>query len=542
MSLLLKSLLRSLGRPARKAAPSRTPAELLDEARTLFGAHDLAGAQLCCEAALELEPEQADALHLMGLMAHRLRDLNSAAEYFERSIRARPGAAAFHNNLGSVLVDCGRIEDAVAAFRLALELDPGSPAARANLLFALVLLPGERPQDVYAEHMAWAQMHAAPLLAQSKAQRAGRDAERRLRIGYVSADFRQHALSCFVEPVLAAHTRRDFEVFCYHSGSVVDEVTRRMMSHAQQWRSIAEMDDERAAELIRADAIDILVDVSGHTRGNRLLLFARRPAPLQLGFLGYLNTTGMTAMDYRISDGYADPPGLSDAMHTEKLLRLPRTLWCYQPPQDAPPVSRLPALRRGHITFASFNNIAKLNPQVLALWAQLLRQVPGSRLLVMAVPDELAAARIRRGLTGIEPARVSTLGRLERAGYWRQFAEADIALDPFPYAGGTTTCDNLWMGVPVVTLAGDYGFSRSGVTILANAGLGHLVARSAADYIGIARSLASDPQALALLRQGLRQRLRSSPLTDVPAYMCDLEDAYRSIWRAYCASQGQTHA
>lgn len=534
MSLLLKSLLRNLGRASRTPAPARTSTELLDEARSLFGSQDLTAAQLRCEAVLESEPEQADALHLLGLMAHRLRDLNSALEYFERSIRARPGAAAFHNNLGSVLIDCGRIEEAAAAFRLALELEPGSSAARANLLFALALQPGVPPQDVYAEHLAWARMHAEPLLAQASAHRIQPDAERRLRVGYVSADFRQHALSCFVEPVLAGHARQDFEVFCYHGGSVVDEVTRRMMQHADHWRSIADMDDEQAAQLVRADAIDILVDVSGHTRGNRLLLFARRPAPLQLAFLGYLCTTGMAAMDYRVSDSYADPPGLSDTVHTEHLLRLPRTLWCYQPPQDAPPVAHLPALHRGQITFASFNNLTKLNPRVLALWAELLRQVPGSRLRVMAVPDEAAAARIRSGLAGIDPQRVSTLGRLERADYWRQFAEADIALDPFPYAGGTTTCDSLWMGLPVVTLAGDCGFSRSGVSILSNAGLDHLIARSAADYVGIARGLAGDLQGLALLRQGLRQRMRVSPLTDVATYMLDLEGAYRNIWRDWC--------
>jgi protein O-GlcNAc transferase len=218
-------------------------------------------------------------------------------------------------------------------------------------------------------------------------------------------------------------------------------------------------------------------------------------------------------------------------------LRLPRTLWCYRPPEDAPPVSELPALRRGHVTFASFNHIAKLNPRVLELWAGLLRQVPGSRLLVMAVPDEEAAARIRRGLAGIDEDRVSTLGRLGRAGYWQQFAAVDIALDPFPYAGGATTCDTLWMGVPVVTLAGDYGFSRSGVSILANAGLSQLIAQTAADYVSLARGLACDLEGLARLRAGTRERLRSSPLTDASAYAHDLESAYRNIWREWCGRQ-----
>lgn len=535
MSVLFKSLLRNLGRSFHKTTPACTPAQLLGEARVLFDANDLTRAQLRCEEVLELEPEQADALHLMGLTAHRLRDLDFATDYFERSIRARPSDAVFHNNLGSVLVDSGRTAEAAVVFRQALALDPGSRSARANLLFVLALLPGVRPQEVYAEHLSWANIHAEPLLAQTQIHRNSRDPQRRLRIGYVSADFRQHALSHFVEAALAGHDPEAFEVFCYHSGRVVDEVTRRLMQHSEHWNNIADMDDTQAADLVRADKIDILVDVSGHTSGNRLLLFARRPAPLQVSFLGYLNTTGTKAIDYRISDSYADPPGVSDCVHTEKLLRLPRTLWCYQPPQDAPPVSGLPALRRGHVTFGSFNNIAKLNPRVLELWAGLLQQVPGSRLLIMAVPDEGVAARIRRGLAGIEPDRVSTLGRLGRAGYLQQFAEVDIALDPFPYAGGATTCDALWMGVPVVTLAGDYGFSRSGVTILVNAGLGHLVAQTAEDYVRLARGLACDLDRLAGLRGGMRDQLRSSPLTDASAYARDLASAYRSIWHDWCA-------
>lgn len=537
MSTLLASLLRSLRRSSAQPIPACTSAQLLAEARILFDTHDLAAAQLRCEQALELEPEQADALHLLGLMAHRLRDLEFATEYFERSVRARPGAALFLSNLGSVLVDSGRTEEAAAVFRRALALEPGSTVALANLLFVLALLPGARPEEVYAEHLAWAGTHADPLLAQVQIHRNSRDPERRLRIGYVSSDFRQHALSCFLEPALARHEREAFEVFCYQGGSVVDEVTRRLMQQAEHWHNIAELDDPRAAQLIRDDQIDILVDVSGHTKGNRLLLFARRPAPLQVSYLGYLNTTGMKAIDYRISDSYADPPGLSDRVHTEKLLRLPRTLWCYRPPPDAPPVAALPALRRGHVTFASFNHVAKLNPRVLELWAQLLHQLPGSRLLVMAVPDDGAEARIRRGLAGVDPDRVSMLGRLERAGYWQQFAGVDIALDPFPYAGGATTCDTLWMGVPVVTLAGDYGFSRSGVTILANAGLSHLIAQGAGDYLRLARALAGDLDRLARLRRGLRERLRASALTDASAYARDLHGAYRNIWRDWCGRQ-----
>ena len=321
-----------------------------------------------------------------------------------------------------------------------------------------------------------------------------------------------------------------------------DAITDRMRTGADVWRDIRAWSDDAAAQAIRADEIDILIDVSGHTGGIRLLLFARKPAPVQLSYLGYLNTSGLPAIDYRISDAWADPPGLSDRAHTERLLRLPQVLWCYQPPADAPVVCAPPALQRGYVTFASFNHIAKLNPRVLELWAQLLRKVPGSRLLVLAVPDEAAAARIRATMAGIDPDRIDTLPRLARADYWQQFAGVDVALDPFPYSGGATTCDTLWMGVPVVTLAGDYGFSRSGVTILANTGMHRLIAGSAEEYLRCARGLADDLEELHRLRLSLRQRMLASPLLDAAAYVKALEAGYRQIWRLWCSGRGQPGA
>ena len=310
-------------------------------------------------------------------------------------------------------------------------------------------------------------------------------ASRRLRIGYVSADLREHATAGFIRPILTCHDRETFDVFCYNNSDEADALTQDMQRRAHRWRAITGMDDARAAQLIHADAIDILVDLSGHTRGNRLGVFARKPAPVQIGYLGYLNTSGMAAMDYRITDASADPPGASDRLHSETLLRLPQTLWCYQPPADAPSVASPPAQRNGYITFGSFNHIAKLNERVLNLWAELLRRLPASRLRVMALPDEEAAARIRAAMEkrGIDAARIRTLPRLARGQYWGMFGEVDIALDPFPYTGGATTCDSLWMGLPVVTLAGSFGFGRSGTTVLANAGLADLVAVDERHYL-----------------------------------------------------------
>jgi predicted O-linked N-acetylglucosamine transferase (SPINDLY family) len=406
-----------------------------------------------------------------------------------------------------------------------------------NLLFTLNSVPGLDPRQVRDEHAAWGRMHARAQHAHVRPA-----AGEVIRLGYVSADFCTHALASFVEPVLRRHDRSQFRVFCYNNGRNRDAVTERLQASADVWREIQAWPDDAAAQAIRADRIDILIDVSGHTSGNRLQLFARKPAPVQLSYLGYLNTTGMAAIDYRVTDACADPAGLSDQAHTERLLRLPQTLWCYEPPADAPPVCAPPALQRGYVTFASFNHIAKLNQRVLELWASVLREVPGSRLLVLAVPDDAAAARIRGALAGIDPGRVSTLARLGRADYWRQFAGVDIALDPFPYSGGATTCDTLWMGVPVVTLAGDYGFSRSGVSILANTGMHQLIAGTADEYRKLALGLAGDLESLRRLRLSLRQRMLASPLLDAPAYVRALEAGYQQIWRQWCSQQGERHA
>ncbi len=493
--------------------------------------------------ARELDPALAQAWYNLGRL---LQEEGRAAES-ESCYRAaaalvdagadRPLWLLIYNNWGLLLYNQGRAQEAVALYREALAGHAEATDLRSNLLFALNSVPGLDPRQVRDEHAAWGRLHACAQYAHARPA-----AGQVIRLGYVSADFCTHALAPFIEPVLRRHDRSQFRVFCYNNGRNRDAVTERAQASADVWRDIHAWQDDAAAQAIRADRIDILIDVSGHTSGNRLLLFARKPAPVQLGYLGYLNTTGTAAIDYRITDASADPSGLSDQAHTERLLRLPRTLWCYEPPADAPPVCAPPALRRGYVTFASFNHIAKLNQRVLDLWASVLRQVPGSRLLLMAVPDEATAARIRGALAGIDPGRVTTAGRLGRADYWRQFAGVDIALDPFPYSGGATTCETLWMGVPVVTLAGDYGFSRSGVTILANTGMHQLIAGSADEYLKLAHGLACDLESLRRLRLSLRQRMLASPLLDAPAYVRALEAAYRQIWRQWCSQQGQPHA
>lgn len=536
MRPLFKSLLRNIGRArAAPAGPAPTAAELMAEGRARFDANDLVRAQLLFEEVLELEPGHADALHFMGLTGHRVRDLGFAMEYLERSIEARPDDAVFHNNLGSILVQAGRSEEAAVFFRKALEIDPAMHAARANLIFIMVLLESVPPEAVYAEHVAWAKIHADPLLAQARPYGNAPEPERRLRIGYISADFREHALSYFIAPALAQHDRAAVEVFCYYSGRIVDDVTRRLTRCADHWHQIADLDDAQAAELIRSHGIDILVDLSGHLRENRLLVLARKPAPVQVTYLAYPNTTGMSAIDYRITDAVCDPPGTTERYYRETLIRLPRCMWCYQPREDMPAVSPSPARQSGSVTFASMNGASKVTTRMLTLWARILGEVPDSRIVLTTVPEQ-GRERIRDVLTqaGIAAARISLYDRLPTKDFWALYAGIDIMLDTFPMNGGTTTCEALWLGVPVISRSGDIFQSRAGRSILGAMGLDELVAGSDEEYVRVAVALGRDSARQTALRASLRERMRASALTDGRAYARDLEAAYRGIWRTWC--------
>ena len=498
----------------------------------LCAQRNFAGARAAFMRALELRREFVAAqVNLGQLLQAEFRDYRAAAAHYRAALALDPAQAQARNKLALVLYERGLVAEAVACLRDALQRDPGDALARQFMLFMSNALPQRDLDAWYREHRLWGQMHADPL---PRYAHAPRRAARRLRIGYVSADLREHATTAFVRPILARHDRDRFDVVCYSNSDETDAQTQALQRLGHRWCGIAGMDDAQAAQLIHADAIDLLVDLSGHTRGGRLGVFARKPAPLQISYLGYLNTTGMAAMDYRISDAIADPPGASERLHCETLLRLPQTLWCYEPPGDAPDIGAPPAQRNGCITFGSFNHVAKLNDGVLELWGELLRRLPQARLQLMALPDEDSAQRIRSVLEkqGIAAQRIRTLPRLARAQYWQLFGEVDIALDPFPYTGGATSCDALWMGLPVVTLAGSFGFARTAATVLANAGLAELVAQDAQQYLAIAQRLALDLPALARLRADMRARLARSPLLDATGFVAALENAYREVWRA----------
>jgi len=505
---------------------------------TLWQAGRLEEAAEICVKAIALRPGLAPAHNAMALVLWETGRLEEAAEHCRAAIAGDPSYAEAHNTLGTVLKDQGRPDDAAACYRDALTLDPSFARAHSNFLFTLNYLDRLDGPAVLAEHIKWAEQQAAGAQGPFRAHRNIPDPGRRLRVGYLSPDFYQHSVAFFIEPILTTHDRRQVEVYGYSSVTRRDAMTARLRGLADHWRDISSFSDDQAADLIREDGIDILVDLAGHTAGNRLLVFARRPAPVQVTYLGYLNTTGMTVMDYRLTDAWCDPVGVSDSLHTETLVRLPGGLLCFGVPPDSPAVEEPPALKAGGVTFGCFNNSAKITPEVVALWSEVLRAVPDSRLLLKSKQFTDAGTRryYRDGFqkNGIEPARVEMTGNSKWRDYLASFHQVDVALDPFPYAGGTITCHALWMGVPVITLAGHMGFARTGVGILSAIGLPELIAGSREDYRKKAVELAGDLGRLRQMRAGLRQRMRESTLMDSERWVTSLEERYRWMWRRWC--------
>ena len=470
----------------------------------------------------------------------RERGLHSEAlEALAKSLAIAPEKAPSHNLLGQLKKDLGRPDEAIPAYRRANELAPNDAKIQSNLLYALNYHDGLAPQDVFADHLAWAARHAGAALGQSRTDGVSLDPERALRIGYVSGDLRSHSVAFFFEPLLRGRDRSTSHVTCYANSGHEDRVTKRLQDMSDAWRVITHKNDDTVADLIHRDCIDILVDLSGHTKGNRMPLFARRVAPIQVTYLGYPNTTGLSTVDYRLTDAIADPPGLTDAFHSETLMRLERCFLCYRPPDSSPPVSRSPAAITGRVTFGCFNNLAKVNAALVGRWASILAAVPNSRMMLKSKP--LADHGTRESLlclfgeNGIESERIlfsswapNTRSHLERYG------EIDIALDTFPYNGATTTCECLWMGVPVITCAGPVHASRVGASLLTALGLDDLIKSSMESYVQRAIELAQDIEQLGKLRMELRPRMGASALTDAGHFARSIEAAYRSMWRHLC--------
>jgi predicted O-linked N-acetylglucosamine transferase (SPINDLY family) len=356
-----------------------------------------------------------------------------------------------------------------------------------------------------------------------------------LRVGYVSPHFRQHPVGRFLLPLLENHDHAAFEILCYSGDWRRDEITERLQRASDGWRCTVGVSDEELARLIREDRIDILVDLTMHMENSRLLVFARKPAPIQVTYLAYCSTTGVETIDYRLTDPYLDQPNEDPHFYSEESVHLPRTYWCFEPPADAPAAAELPASANGRITFGCLNNFAKVTAPALAAWAEILGSVAGSKLLLHCPPGG-HRQRVLADLAarGINANRVEFVARVAFQEYLRLHNRIDIALDPFPYAGGTTTCDALWMGVPVVSLAGQTAVSRAGLSLLSNVGIPELAASTREEYVRLGASLARDLPRLSELRRTLRQRMRRSPLMNAPQFARDVETEYRMMWAKWC--------
>ncbi|HZL34851.1 MAG TPA: tetratricopeptide repeat protein [Tepidisphaeraceae bacterium] len=491
----------------------------------------------CFGRALALRPAYADAHANLGRALVRLGQLALGAASLERAIQLAPASVGAYQDLTLALCEQGRLAEALSYYRKALLLPKASASLHSGYLFVLHYDPSIGPEAMYEEHRKWAARHAAMLYPPPGRHGNDPNPDRRIRVGYVSADFREHPVArSFQEPVLAHHDHARFEVICYKDSIKEDATTRRLRAMADTWRETARLSDDELAGQIRCDRIDILVDLAGHSAGNRLLVFARKPAPVQVTCIGYIDTTGLATMDYRLTDALHDPPAAKDRFHTEALIRLPGCIWCYHPGENDPPVRPMPAGRNGFVTFGCFNKPVKVTEKTLRLWAQVLATVEGTRLMlpIPTCQSTQAAFRARLERFGIPTERLVTPPRVPGAQYMSRFGEVDICLDPFPYNGVTTTCDSLWMGVPVVALAGSTHISRAGVSILTSVGLEELAAPTEAEYVKTAVDLARDLPRLARLRAGLRERMRNSPLLDATRYARAVEEAYRGMWQTWC--------
>ena len=464
--------------------------------------------------ALALSPKEAG-IHLnLGTAYHSRGDLDSAIACFEAVLRLKPGFQGVLNNLGNAYKDSGKITQAIQYYEKALAVDPECAQADHNRVFALALHPDLDGQAILRGQRIWEQRHASRFAGDAaQPHHNDRDSDRRLRVGYVSADFRDHVVGRNVLPILRERDREKFEVFCYANVNNPDEMTEQFRSLSDGWRNIAKLDDSSAANLIRADEIDILVDLSLHTGGNRLLVFARKPAPVQVTFAGYPGGTGLSAIDWRLTDPYLDPPGAGDCDYVERSYRLPDTFWCYdrlamewESASASPPpeVASLPAIKNGYVTFGNLSNFCKVNEEVLRLWGKVLREVDSSRLLVMAPPGD-CRSRILDIMSqfGVGPGRLEFTVYQPRRLYLAKFDRIDLGLDTFPYNGHTTSLDSYWMGAPVISRVGRTVVSRAGLSQLSNLGLSELAARDDDEFVRIAAQWASDLPRLAELRMGL---------------------------------------
>ena len=515
-------------------------------AKHLAPAHQNLGAALAAQErlddaiaaelrAIKLAPDSAAAWNNRAVFEGSGGDFSAARRAALRALQLDPGQADALNTLAQIRLEEGDAQASLELIRRVLTRQPAHRAAGSALLM--------NQNYIGACSLDEARSIAAPLRPEGPCftfERHDRDPLRRLRVGYVSADLRPHSCASFIKPLFGAHDPHAVEVIAYSENPRDDDVTAVLRGHTAEWRSIVALGDPATAELIHRDRIDVLVDLSGHTAGNRLPVFALKPAPVQVTWLGYPGTTGLAEIDYRLTDAQADPPDSSaDAGYAEKLWRLPDCFVVYAPDPAAPAISARP--NADPVTFGSFNHLPKVTPEVVATWSQILAQVPGSRLIMkgrrLGDPDVRRRYKSMFARHGIAGERLQLVGwQRASADHFGLYHQVDIALDPFPYNGTTTTCEALWMGVPVITLAGAAHAGRVGESLLHAVGLDSLVARTAADYVGRAVALAQKPDERASLRRTLRDRMRGSALCDAPGFARRMEAAFREMWQRWCAT------
>ena len=467
--------------------------------------------------ALQLKPGNPNLLNSLGITLRSLGRIAEAADCYRGAIASREAFWEPHSNLGNILKDQCQTDEAIGHYQRAIELAPQVNIIRSNLLCALHYRDGITAGELAAAHDEFERSFGAPLRSTWKPHDNDQDPDRPLRLGFLSPDLHRHPVGYFLIGLLEHLDRAQAQAFGYSTGGTPDDLTARLRAAAAQWRDVGPLSDEGIAETIREDGIDILFDLAGHTGNNRLLVLARKPAPIQITWAGYVGTAGLAAIDHLLADRFEVPPEL-EHHYRENVLRMPNAYVCYEPP-SSPPVAPLPALDRGSVTFGSFSNPAKLGPQVAAPWAKILARVPNARLVLKykGLDDPVHADRLMRYFAeqGVDLARVELQGDSPQAELLPHYDEIDIALDPFPYGGGVTTLEALWMGVPVVTLPGETFASRHALTHLANVGVDGTIARDLDHYVDLAVSLAADLPALAALRADLRERMRASPLCEI---------------------------
>ena len=497
----------------------------------------------CCRQALQWEPGDADAHNNLGNVWKQQGKLRDAIACYQRAIASRPDYALAHNNLGSAWKAWGALDEAIACYQRALELKPDFAETHSNLLGTLQYRSQVSLAELSAAHAEFECRHAAPLRRAWRPHENSRDPRRPLRLGFVSPDLGRHPIGYFLVRALENLDRGECEVVCYSDRIVPDDMTARIQAAATAWRDVVGISDDRLAEQIRADRIDVLFDLVGHTAKNRLLAFARKPAPIQITWIGYEGTTGLSAMDYLLADRYMVPLE-AEPYYVERVLRMPHGYLSFDPPPEAPAVGPLPALDSGQVTFASFNNPAKMTPRVIACWAEILRRLPAARLILKyrGLDDPALQDRFRQAMAGqgVAPRRIAFRGWSSYAETLGLYNQVDVALDPFPFSGSATTCDALWMGVPVITYPGETFASRHGLSHLSNVGLTETIVGSPEAYIDLAVSLAGDLPRLAAIRAGLRDRVARSPLCDGKQFARDFMDLLRRAWEAFCEPRGSS--